>query len=59
MTEKDHFFLCDGDQVVVSKGVVIEGNKVTALYEGAEVVIFDEDDFSSTLTFENGKWVEV
>ena len=57
--EKDHFFLCDGDQVVVSKGVAIEGNKVTALCEGAEVVIFDEDNFSSALTFENGRWVEV
>ena len=56
--QQNHFFLNEGDFIVMSKDVTVEGDKVTALCEGAKVEIYDELHFSSVLIFKDGEWVE-
>lgn len=41
----------------MSKDVIVEGNKITALCEGAKVEIYDELHFSTILEYRDGKWV--
>ena len=41
----------------MARDVAVEGNKITALCEGAKVEIYDELHFSTILIFRDGKWV--
>lgn len=54
---ENSIFLHEGDSLILAKDVAVEGNKITALCEGAKVEIYDELHFSTILIFRDGKWV--